>query len=196
MVIQSAGRSLRERPKSKDLRLLFSRQIGHAVFEIALLAVLLGLGTGFALAQHDAGYAVLPRRAVKEMIGEEWFGGKITGSWEPTRSDVDSAELNLNEIVGLSRKSRFDWEHIENPERFFRQYVGILEGNRKMIFVNGFFLPDANRRSLKYFRVHLFEMADAGSCFWQAEFDVTAKQFVALNVSASLIPAPCNTMSP
>ena len=105
----------------------------------------------------------------------------VSGTWAPSQADVDELESNLNQIQDLSQKYSPD-RKVEHPEKYFRQYLGVLEGDRRTIYVNAFCGID-NGQPPKDWRKQFEEIMDGGSCVWQALYDISTKRFVALSVN-------------
>jgi hypothetical protein len=183
VVILSADRSLRERSQSKDLRLLLSARGWHAALGITLGAFLLCSGTGASFAQEDQRYVVLPQSEAKTIVRHKLLeeSMEISGTWMPEQSDVDVLESQFTQVTELSRKNSAG-RQVQHPETYFRQYVGVMEGSRKLIYVNAFCWID-NGNPPRDWRIQLIEIWDGGSCVWQALYDVSAKRFVAVSVN-------------
>jgi len=183
-VILSAGRSLRDRPKSKDLRLLFAMRAGWVSFEIVLILLSFCLSCRATFAQQEQRWVILPQSEGKFLIGIRPLGlsNKVTGTWQPAQADVDAAEANLKQI-SVFPKSNYAWLPIEHPERYFRQYLGLLQGARKLIYLSAYCGEDDYKRAPYYWRDRLFMIADGGDCVWKALYDVAAKKFVSLSIN-------------
>jgi len=83
------------------------------------------------------------------------------GSWQPSKADIDGLEASLPQLVGLKADER---RRIEHPERYFRQYLGIIRDGKKLIYVNA----PCQIADARYWREHLVSVFDGGSCYWQA----------------------------
>jgi hypothetical protein len=103
------------------------------------------------------------------------------GAWEPTKEDIDGLEVSLGQVSQLKPE---DWPasssvRIEHPERYFRQYVGVVRGGKKMIYVNAFCSEIAPLDWQK----RLVVILDGGACVWQAIYDPSAKRFRSLRIN-------------
>lgn len=59
-------------------------------------------------------------------------------TWRPTGADVQELESRLDRISLLRSTGLIRGRQIENPSRYYRQYVGIVIGDRKLIYLNAF----------------------------------------------------------
>jgi hypothetical protein len=136
-----------------------------------------------ASAQQDRRSVILPQAEAEVFVGHRVGLAQIPidGIWEPMQSDTDNLEANLGQVTELSRKYELD-RRIEHPERYFRQYLGILEGDRKLIYVNAFCGIDSGRPP-KAWQARLINLYDGGSCVWQAIYDNSTQKFVSLSVN-------------
>lgn len=153
------------------------------LFRRLLIVCLFSLGIAFAIAQQDQHYVILPQSEAEALVGIKLLGlsSKVTGTWQPTQSDVAGPEANLHQVSDFPR-SNFAWERIEHPEKYFRQYLGLAEGPRKLIYLSAY-CGEGNGQAPGYWREHLFEIDDGGSCVWQALYDVSSRKFIGLRVN-------------
>jgi hypothetical protein len=149
-----------------------------------LIGFLLYSGVASACAQQDQRYAVLPQSQAKTLIGTQLFGlpGKVTGAWKPKEEDITAIEASLSQISDLSRKSYPPDRQIEYPAGYFRQYLGLLEGSGRLIYVSAFCGVNSDQ-PFRGWRSSLIDVSDGGKCAWQALYDVSAKRFVAVSVN-------------
>ncbi len=87
-------------------------------------------------------------------------------------------ETDFHQVSDLSRKYG-SGRQIDDPARYFRQYMGLIEGERKLIYVSALCRVDSKER----WREHLYQVYDGGSCAWQALYDVSTRKFVAVSVN-------------
>ena len=97
---------------------------------------------------------------------------KFDGTWKPTESDVQRMESHLSRISRLRSKSGIEGAHIENPERYYRQYIGIVVENRKLIFINAF----CDDKPPESWREMLVDVCDGG-CSWGVVYDIVTAEF-------------------
>ncbi|HEX5233767.1 MAG TPA: hypothetical protein VFW25_00410 [Silvibacterium sp.] len=102
------------------------------------------------------------------------------GNWKPNKADIDGLEAKLSTISGMKAER---WEpslHIEHPEQYFKQYVAVIRGGEKLIYVNAFCEdpPPAD------WRRRLVVVLDGGTCFWQALYDPSTREFSHLIINS------------
>jgi len=113
------------------------------------------------------------------------------GSWTPTPRDVANLEANLpalremeSDVCCGGRTAR-----VEDPDAFYRQYVGVVVGGRRLIYVNAFarntfeHWPEADRPD---WRREPQTVCDGGESFWGVLYDPERRTFshLAFNGSA------------
>jgi len=147
------------------------------------IAVVLALNLVASQAQPEQRSVVLPQTEARTLIGARLFGlpSKITGTWEPKQNDIAEMETNFNQVTALSRKNG-PGQQVDSPASLFRQYLGLIAGKRKLIYVNAFCMD--KKEMQPSYRRYLFQgIEGGGSCEWQAWYDVSAKKFVGLHVN-------------
>jgi len=137
-----------------------------------------------AFAQRGKRYVVLPHVEAKWIVGYRLGPTEvpISGTWDIQQDDIGAIEASLQQISGMSRDYPPD-KRIEHPEQYFRQYLGVVGGQRKLIYVNAVCGFPKLGRPPKDWRKHFFTIIDGGGCFWQAMYDVKAREFVDFNVN-------------
>lgn len=90
--------------------------------------------------------------------------GEVTDYWAPSRQQVDDLEARLSQLQ----------PKIAAPGDSDRQYVGIVVGGRRLIYINAFTLPDDS--DLDPARTAI-RVCDGGAAFWGAVFDPQTGQF-------------------
>jgi hypothetical protein len=130
---------------------------------IALLLV------GILWAQDKRPFVVLPpgeAPAVNRLCSRVGPKG-VDGGWTPEARDIETLEVRLGDIKLKSRVA------ISSPFGFYRQYVSIVSGGRRLIYVNAF-PPDIN---FKDWKTRLMDVCDGGPAFWGIQFDPVADKF-------------------
>src|ERR1700686_4089450 len=56
---------------------------------------------------------------------------KFQGTWKPTDSEIQTMGSRLSRISRLRTQSGIVGVRIEHPDRYYRQYLGIIIENRK-----------------------------------------------------------------
>ena len=96
--------------------------------------------------------------------GPASLDGGVTGYWAPSRAQVDQLEAALDQLAG----------QIADPRASGRQYVGIENGSRRLIYINAFKLPDT--AGLNPAR-EAVRVCDGGEGFWGAIYDPAGNSF-------------------
>jgi hypothetical protein len=89
--------------------------------------------------QSGKRFALLPQgeiSAISRLCSRN--GPKVNGSWEPTDGQIKSLEQHLSQISRLKSEEGMVGIQIAKPSRYYRQYVGIVVGGRKLIYLNAF----------------------------------------------------------
>jgi len=63
---------------------------------------------------------------------------KFQGTWKPTDSDIQAMESHLSRISLLPGKSGRIRIQVKHPDRYYRQYLGIVIDGRNFIYINAF----------------------------------------------------------
>jgi hypothetical protein len=93
----------------------------------------------------------------------------VDGTWTPSATDLAAMESRIDKIGELKSKSGSD---IKNPRQMYRQYVGILIGGQRFIYINGMGeKPDDD------WRYRLQDVCDGGSSFWGVVYNVQSGSF-------------------
>lgn len=93
--------------------------------------------------------------------------GEITGYWAPGRADIEALESRLSQLQPA----------IPEPARSGRQYVGFQSGEKRLIYINAFSLPDHNDIDPSREAVRV---CDGGSRFWTAIYDPQSATFTGI----------------
>lgn len=122
-----------------------------------------------------ANYALLPDSEVASYakLFSSDSRADISG-WEPTARDIVGLEGNLYQIATL-REAPDSSRQIVAPNTYFRQYLAVVQGGKKWIFVNAF--CEIGRAGSNDWRKHLEVPIDGGKCFWRAWYDPEAQRF-------------------
>jgi hypothetical protein len=106
-------------------------------------------------------------------------------TWLPTQADVQALESRLDRISSSLSVGLIPQKRIENPSRYYRQYVGIVVGDRKLIYLNAFCNKpeDVVVRHGEDWRQSPIDVCDGGDCFWSAVYDPLSGEFTDLQVN-------------
>jgi hypothetical protein len=127
---------------------------------------------GACSGQEEKPYTVLPASEVRHVF--PWVDGqsaKVDRGWMPEKADVDLLESHLGEIAKL--KPRCCVPKIADAGGFYRQYIGIVVGGRRLIYVNAF-APDPIPKD---WQSRLTFVYDGGGGYWRVLFDPVTGQF-------------------
>jgi hypothetical protein len=87
-------------------------------------------------------------------------------------------ESRLSRVSRLGSKSGIIGEQIEHPEKYYRQYVGIVVKDRRLIYINAF----CDEQPPSGWRERVVDVCDGG-CSWGAVYDVTTGDFADLEMN-------------
>jgi hypothetical protein len=131
--------------------------------------------------QPEPRSVLLPVHEVKAV--SDWYSAdraeRIDGSWNPTQADLNSLEANLSQVSNLEINGWGSRIHINHPEKYFRQYVGVKVSGQNRIFVNAF----CGDKPPTDWHDRLFVVMDGATCFWQALYDPALQKFSNLRVN-------------
>jgi hypothetical protein len=130
--------------------------------------------------QPETRYVILPVSEWKSVAAYFASNGpnKPTDGWLPSQDDVNGLEASLPQIEKLRPGHPYPEARIEHPERYFRQYVGLVQGGHRRIVVNAFCGPVPN-----YWQKHVVQISDGGTCVWHALYDPAKHQFLGLSIN-------------
>ncbi|MBB5061496.1 hypothetical protein HDF16_006232 [Granulicella aggregans] len=116
--------------------------------------------------QKSARYVVLPSAEGKRIFTTD-------NAWQPTATQIESAESHLSQIIGLHTQWPGDTRIIENPGGYYRQYVPVQLDGKELLFVNAF----CARGLTAEWRSQLVDVSDGGECYWKATFDPVTERY-------------------
>jgi hypothetical protein len=147
---------------------------------IEMVAALLAIFGIIANSQEAKKSAVLPDNQSSRVTQLCSRGGpsKIDGSWTPSKEDVEKLESDLARVAKLRSKGGIRGGQVKHPERYYRQYLGIIVGHRKLIYVNAI----CESEPPPSWREQLSDVCDGG-CNWGVEYDVTTRTFSNLQMN-------------
>ena len=87
-------------------------------------------------------------------------------------------ESRLSRIARLRTRSGIIGVRIKHPERYYRQYLGIISKNRKFIFINAL----CDDKPPDSWRERLSDVCDGG-CSWGVVYDVATGKFSHLEMN-------------
>ena len=120
----------------------------------AVLRSIFLLSLASTLSGAQAKYAVLSAEAVDAIVVH-------SGAWKATEGDLAGLEAALPEIATLPIEGWPAKLHIDHPEAYFRQYVPILYGDQKLIYVSAF----CDDPPPHYWHSKLVVVIDGATCY-------------------------------
>lgn len=103
---------------------------------------------------------------------------EFQGTWKPAESDIQMMESRLSRISRLRTRSGIIGKQIQHPERYYRQYLGIIIKNRKFIYINAL----CDDKPHDSWRETLKDVCD-GACGWGVVYDIATGKFSLLEMN-------------
>ena len=147
---------------------------------LALTCSLMCFTTAKAAAQVTR-YVVLPpseARHVSRLCSRTVPMG-ITGGWRPSADDIRKLESQLPKLTSLRSKGGVVGVQISDPATYYRQYVGITLGERKLIYLNAF----RDDKPPSHWHEELADYCDGATAFWGVLYDPDAQIFFDLQTN-------------
>jgi hypothetical protein len=111
-------------------------------------------------------------------------GGKpITGGWQVTPADIAPVEARIGEIAHMTPRGWPSQIHIENPEAYFRQYIGVIQEGKKRIYVNGICYGEEIGKPPSDWKTHFYWVIDGALGYWQVIYDPETQRFIGLQIN-------------
>lgn len=103
--------------------------------------------------------------------------GEVTGYWAPSRADIEALESRLPQLAPT----------VAEPEKADRQYVGFESNGKRLIYINGFTLPDHDKRDPTR---EAIRVCDGGARFWGAVYDPQTGNFADVQFNGPPVATP------
>ena len=103
---------------------------------------------------------------------------RFSATWKPTEKDILTMESRFSRISRLRTQSGIVGVRIKHPDRYYRQYLGIVIKNRKFIFINAF----CDEKPPEFWRETLIDSCDGG-CSWGVVYNVDSGEFSHLEMN-------------
>ena len=103
---------------------------------------------------------------------------KFQTTWKPTEGHIQTMESRLSRISRLRTQSGIVGVQIKHPNRYYRQYLGIMINGKEFIFINAF----CNDKPPERWRESLIDVCDGG-CSWGVVYSVATGQFSHLEMN-------------
>ncbi len=140
-----------------------------------------------ANAQKSKPFVLLPGTAshgISRFCSREGISN-VTGSWRPSKHAIQLLESRLQGISALRSKGELVGVQIQHPDYYYRQYLAVVIGSRKLIYVNAF-----SNDPLLPWRTGLVDVCDSGPSGWGVVYDPITGQFSSLRVNSMLAAPP------
>jgi len=123
---------------------------------------------------------ILPEKAAQQIsqLCSREGPPKFDSAWTPTDDDIRKMESQLSRISRLRSKGGIEGARIERPERYYRQYVGIVVAKRKLIYINAF----CDEKPPSVWKESIVDVCDGG-CSWGVVYDIEKGTFSDLEVN-------------
>jgi hypothetical protein len=103
---------------------------------------------------------------------------EFQGTWKPSDGEIQTMESRLSRISRLRTESGIAGVQIKHPDRYYRQYLGIVIDNRKFIFINAL----CEDKPPESWSQVLTDVCDGG-CYWGVVYDVETGEFSHLEMN-------------
>ena len=133
-----------------------------------------------AYGQKEPLYVLMPEDVWHQISGYFANSTKPTGSWQPSKADLDGLESRLSQISKLKSEGGIVGAHIVHPQQSHRQYFAVIAGGKKLIFINAFAF-DNNPSPL--WHKQLYVILDGGTSVWRVLYDPSTGEFSHLNTN-------------
>ena len=162
-VVAAGPPELAQNPTLGECRSVYAFPIEMRSLTLLVLSMFIGVG-----AQSESNFVVLTTQLPHGIIATQ-------GTWNPSTIDIAKAERSIPQIATLA--ANHPSNHIDHPERDFKQYVPIRQAGRNLLYVNGFC------KAPSYWHTQLVIVLDGGSCYWQALYDPATDKYSNLRVN-------------
>ena len=151
-------------------------QMRHLISAAALIL----LAVSISIAQTKSRSALLPETQADraKQLCSRPGPPKFQGTWKPTDADIQTMESRLSRISRLRTQSGVVGVKLEHPDRYYRQYLGIVIDDSKFIFINAF----CDDKPPETWREFLIDICDGG-CSWGVVYNVATGEFSHLEMN-------------
>jgi len=112
--------------------------------------------------------------------------GTIEGTWTPDAATVQRIESALPPILqaALNKNLRLN-ARAANADDYYRQYVGLVIGGRRIVYVNGAYSSIMNRPRPVPWGTEWINASDGGQLFFDAVFDAQSGTLLSFDFNGS-----------
>ena len=125
---------------------------------------------------------VLPIAAISDwnyFEGDE--SSAVVHGWQVHGADASDVLRHLNQIPSMASRGWGNRIHIEHPEGYSLQFLGIEREGKRQIFLNAFCGCFGSEDDL--WKTHLAVVADGGTCYWHVTYDPATGRFHDLEIN-------------
>jgi hypothetical protein len=122
---------------------------------------------------QDPRAVLLPESAakqLKQLCSRE--SPKYDGTWTPSATALATMESRIDKIGDIKLKGHGMEIQIKDPRQAYRQYVGILIGGQRYVYISG-----SCRKTDARWHDRLQNVCDGGECFWSVLYNVQSGSF-------------------
>jgi hypothetical protein len=133
-----------------------------------------------ALAQREKS-TLLPASEAKSVTNQcsRPSPDKFSDTWQPSQAEIKEMESRFSQIKKLRvKKCCIQGAQVEDPEEYYMQYVGIIVGGEKLIYINAF--ADSNPGEM--WKQNAVIICDGGNA-WGVLYNPTTKKFYELAIN-------------
>jgi hypothetical protein len=153
--------------------------LGFEVWQFRTGSAPTGQSSGPAATKTMPDFTLLPAGEI-EVWSNYFAPASQAESWEPTLGDMNDVEADLPQITALSKADPDRNRRIENPQKYYRQYLALQINGKRKILLNAICSVDHDAN----WRKHLVVVIDGGTCFWHAMYDLSTRSFSDLSVNS------------
>ena len=140
----------------------------------AAAALLPGCGPGPRYAVIDPGQAPI----ISEQCSRP-NPPRYQATWTPSPEQIRQLEADLPQLNALAPPD--NGAHPGDADAYVRQYFGLVVNGQRLIYLNGFLEPMANKDWKQYAMV----VCDGGASAWGAVYDPAGRRFSELRFNGS-----------
>jgi hypothetical protein len=130
---------------------------------------------------QDSRAVLLPESAakqLKQLCSRD--APRVDGVWTPSATVLATMESHIDKIADLESKHGNMSVRVKDPRQNYRQYVGILIGGQRYVYING--MCEKPRGDWhEGFRA----ACDGGNCFWGVLYNVQSGSFSNLETNGN-----------
>jgi hypothetical protein len=133
-----------------------------------------GLITCASGARNPRGSAILPSDSPLMDQCSRPGPPEHDSTWQPGPEDIRALEVRFGKLERMkARNCCLLGARVGHLERYFLQYVGIVSGGRRLIYINAF----KDDKPHPSWRTTLVSVCDGGAGYWGAVFDPAMGRF-------------------